>query len=41
MLLSHKLNPVVLDWYPKVQMLKSDKARNVSEVNTIENDGKL
>jgi hypothetical protein len=40
-LLSHKLNPVVLDWYPKVQMLKSDKARNVSEVNTIENDGKL
>lgn len=40
-LLSQKINPVVLDWYPKVQMLKSDNVRNVSEVNAIENDGKL
>ncbi len=36
-----KISPVVLDWYPKVQLLKSDQARNVAAVNTIENDGKL
>lgn len=36
-----KIPVVVLDWYPKVQLLKSEKARSVSAVETIERDGKL
>lgn len=38
--ISQKLPPVLIDWYPKVQVLKSSKLTNVSAVATIE-EGKL
>lgn len=38
--LSEKLSPVLLDWYPKVQVLKSSKLTNVTGIVDIE-DGKL
>ncbi|MFZ4751906.1 MAG: DEAD/DEAH box helicase family protein [Chitinophagaceae bacterium] len=38
--LSEKVSPVILDWYPKVQVLKSSKLTNVTSVVTIE-EGKL
>jgi hypothetical protein len=39
-LLSEKLPPVSLDWYPKVQVLKSAKITNLTSIVTIE-EGKL
>ena len=39
--LGQKIPPVVLDWYPKVQLLRSEKVRNIAAVNTIESDGKI
>lgn len=39
--LSQKLPSVLLDWYPKVQVLKSAKTTNITEIITIEKDGKL
>jgi len=38
--LSEKVTPVLIDWYPKVQVLKSSKLTNVTTVVTIE-EGKL
>ena len=38
--LSEKLSPVLLDWYPKVQVLKSSKLTNVTGIVDVE-DGKL
>jgi len=38
--LSNKLSPVLLDWYPKVQVLKSSKTTNVTSIVAIE-EGKL
>lgn len=39
-LLSKKVPPVLLDWYPKVQVLKSAKTTNLTSIITIE-EGKL
>ena len=39
-LLSEKVPPVLIDWYPKVQVLKSSKLTNVTTVVAIE-EGKL
>lgn len=38
--ITEKVPPVIVDWYPKVQVLKSSKTSNVSTVITIE-EGKL
>lgn len=39
-ILSEKISPVLIDWYPKVQILKSSKLTNVTNVVAIE-EGKL
>jgi hypothetical protein len=39
-LLSEKLSPILLDWYPKVQVLKSAKNSNITSIIAIE-EGKL
>lgn len=38
--LTEKVPPVVLDWYPKIQVLKSSKTTNIPSLITIE-EGKL
>jgi len=38
--LTEKVPPVVLDWYPKIQVLKSSKTTNIASIITIE-EGKL
>ena len=38
--ISEKIPPVFLDWYPKVQVLKSSKLTNVTTIVTVE-EGKL
>ncbi|MBU3714852.1 MAG: hypothetical protein FGM46_07880 [Ferruginibacter sp.] len=38
--ITEKVPPVIIDWYPKIQVLKSSKTTNVSTVVTIE-QGKL
>lgn len=38
--LSEKLSPILLDWYPKVQILKSAKTTNITNIVAIE-EGKL
>ncbi len=38
--LNQKIPPILLDWYPKVQVLKSSKRTNVSSITSIE-EGKI